>query len=193
MSGVRAPAERSHEPDRQVVLLRAVNVGGTTLSMASFRAALLAAGCQHIRTVGAAGNAVVEWGRDSDPARLEPHLAEALRHTLGVKTTPFVRSAKEWGAIVERNPFPDAAVADPAHLVVTVLSSIPAPGAWGDLERAVVGRERVAPGGRHAYIVYPDGIGRSKLTAALIERKLGVQGTSRNWNTVIQLHDLTRG
>jgi uncharacterized protein (DUF1697 family) len=41
--------------------------------------------------------------------------------------------------------------------------------------------------GRHAYIYYPDGVGRSKLTAALIEKHLGCRGTARNWNTVQKL------
>jgi uncharacterized protein (DUF1697 family) len=38
--------------------------------------------------------------------------------------------------------------------------------------------------GRHLYITYPAGMGPSKLTNALIERKLGTSGTARNWNTV---------
>jgi hypothetical protein len=31
-----------------------------------------------------------------------------------------------------------------------------------------------------------EGVGRSKLTNALIERKLGFAGTARNWNTVLK-------
>jgi uncharacterized protein (DUF1697 family) len=44
--------------------------------------------------------------------------------------------------------------------------------------------------GRLAYIVYPDGVGRSRFTHTLIERTLGVRGTARNWNTVRKLGDL---
>jgi uncharacterized protein (DUF1697 family) len=40
---------------------------------------------------------------------------------------------------------------------------------------------------RTAYLVYPDGVGRSKLTNALIERHLETRGTARNWNTVKKL------
>ena len=42
----------------------------------------------------------------------------------------------------------------------------------------------------HAYIVYPNGIGRSRLTNTLIERTLGTRGTGRNWNTVLKLGGL---
>jgi uncharacterized protein (DUF1697 family) len=50
-----------------------------------------------------------------------------------------------------------------------------------------VGPEILHGEGRQACIVYPDGIGRSRLTAALIERKLATRGTARNWNTVMKL------
>ncbi len=42
----------------------------------------------------------------------------------------------------------------------------------------------------YLYIVYPDGIGRSRLTGTLIETKLGTRGTGRNWNTVVKLEAL---
>ena len=44
--------------------------------------------------------------------------------------------------------------------------------------------------GRQAYITYPDGVGQSKLTMTIIEKKLGTRGTGRNWNTVLKLHAL---
>ena len=55
------------------------------------------------------------------------------------------------------------------------------------LQAAITGPEVVRADGAHAYIIYPDGVGRSRLTHALIERKLGTRGTGRNWNTVLKL------
>ncbi|MBA3318421.1 MAG: hypothetical protein H0T50_10075, partial [Gemmatimonadales bacterium] len=43
---------------------------------------------------------------------------------------------------------------------------------------------------KQACIVYPDGIGRSRITNALVERKLGSRGTGRNRNTVLKLDAL---
>jgi uncharacterized protein (DUF1697 family) len=45
---------------------------------------------------------------------------------------------------------------------------------------------------RHLYIVYPTGMGTSKLTNTVIERVLGTRGTARNWNTVTRLAALVR-
>ena len=52
---------------------------------------------------------------------------------------------------------------------------------------AIRGPEFLERQGEQLYIVYPAGIGRSKLTGTLIEKMLGVRGTARNWNTVLKL------
>jgi uncharacterized protein (DUF1697 family) len=178
---------------RYVVLLRAVNVGDRKLAMASLRTALGRAGGNAPETVGISGNAVVEFDPGAPPSRLEPLIEAAVASVSGLRTEAFVRTSAEWDAIVRANPFPREAHDDPAHLVVTTLRGTPSPGTWKELDRSIVGRERVAPGDRVAYVVYPDGIGRSKLTLDLIERKLGVRGTSRNWNTTLQLRGLLEG
>ncbi len=61
------------------------------------------------------------------------------------------------------------------------------------LTDAIRGRESLRVKGRQAYVVYPDGVGRSKLTMALIEKKLGTRGTARNWNTVLKLATAAQG
>jgi uncharacterized protein (DUF1697 family) len=43
------------------------------------------------------------------------------------------------------------------------------------------------------YVVYPDGIGPSKLTGGVIDRALATRGTARNWNTVLKLAALAGG
>lgn len=89
--------------------------------------------------------------------------------------------------MIAGNPFPKEARNDPARLVVLFLKSAPSREAATALKRAIVGREIVNVIGRHAYVVYPDGMGRSRLTSVLIEARLGTRGTARNWNTVMKL------
>jgi uncharacterized protein (DUF1697 family) len=61
------------------------------------------------------------------------------------------------------------------------------------LRESIRGRETAECIGRTLYLVYPDGIGTSKLTIAIIERKLATVGTGRNWNTVLKLAALAAG
>jgi uncharacterized protein (DUF1697 family) len=60
------------------------------------------------------------------------------------------------------------------------------------LQAAVTGPEVIRAAGRELYVTYPDGMGRSRLTGGLIERKLKSRATARNWNTVLKLEALAR-
>jgi len=174
-----------------IALLRAVNVGGRSLPMATLREALAELGMGNPRTLLQSGNVVLESTKT--PAALEALLEKAIAERLGLVTDFFVRTAREWGAVLGANPFAREAADDPSHLLVMPLKSAPRAPQVEALRAAIKGRERVAVDGRHAYLVYPDGIGRSKLTIAVVESRLGTRGTGRNWNTVQKLAALARG
>jgi len=70
---------------------------------------------------------------------------------------------------------------------VLCLKKAPLPADVRSLQASIRGPEVVRANGRQAYIVYPGGIGRSKLTMARIESELGTRGTARNWNTILKL------
>ena len=55
------------------------------------------------------------------------------------------------------------------------------------LRAAITGPEVVRAAGNQAYIVFPNGQGRSRLMIAVIEAKLGTRATGRDWNTVLRL------
>jgi len=170
-----------------IALLRAVNVAGRNrVRMADLRDLLSELGFANPKSLLQSGNLIFE-GDAPSTARLEGLLTEAASARLALDTEFFVRTVQEWRAIVSANPFPSEAERDPAHLVVMLLKSVPDSGHVAALEKSVPGNETLRAGGRHLYIVYPDGIGRSRLTNALIEQKLGIQGTARNWNTVLKL------
>jgi uncharacterized protein (DUF1697 family) len=175
---------------RYVALLRAVNLGAhNKVSMAELRALCERLGMKEVRTLLQSGNLVFESAARSSSV-LEKTLEGATGEALGVRTDFFVRTAQEWGALVAANPFKSEAKSDPGHLLLMCFKEAPKRPGVSALEQAIVGRERVRPGERHAYFVYPDGVGRSRLTTLLIEKKLGTRGTARNWNTVLKLRDL---
>jgi uncharacterized protein (DUF1697 family) len=170
-----------------VVLLRAVNLAGRNkVGMAALRELAEELGFAEPRTLLQSGNLLLR-GPVRSAAVLERDLRDAAKRKLGMEIDFFVRSAAEWQTLVAGNPFPREAKRDPGHLIAIALSGAPGRMELTALEVAITGRERVRLAGRTAYVVYPDGVGRSKLTMALIERKLGVRGTGRNWNTVLKL------
>jgi uncharacterized protein (DUF1697 family) len=174
-----------------LALLRGINVGGRRqVAMADLRGLLTALGFADARSLLQSGNLLFR-SRPRAAAGLERLLEDEGRKRLGLETDFLVRSAEEWRAIVARNPFPEEARRDPAHLLVMFLKDPPGDAKVRALREALRGREVRGANGREAYIVYPDGVGRSRLTHTLIEKRLGTRGTARNWNTVLKLEAMS--
>jgi uncharacterized protein (DUF1697 family) len=175
-----------------IALLRGINVGGNRrIAMSVLREFLEAAGCERPQTLLQSGNLVFGSPKrtgDAVEKWLEAEAAKRLQLTMEI----FVRTPDEWGDIIARNPFPDEAKRTPALLHVIALKTAPAKSALVALQAAIVGREVIAAGPRHLYAMYPDGAGQSRLTAAVIDAKLGTRCTARNWNTVLKLAELAR-
>jgi uncharacterized protein (DUF1697 family) len=177
---------------RYVALLRAINVGGRNLiAMAELRELVEGLGFSDVATLLQSGNLVFTGKRKSNAA-LERLLETESAKRFDAAVDYFVRDAAEWEAIVAANPFPREAESDPGHLVVMPLKKTPQEEDVASLRAALKGPERVEAIGSQLYLVYPEGIGRSKLTITLIEKKLGARGTGRNWNTVRKLAELVR-
>jgi uncharacterized protein (DUF1697 family) len=170
----------------QIALLRAVNVGGIKVSMADLRALLIDLGFEDVHTLLNSGN-VVFRSKSKTGANLEDLLETEFAKRRGRATEFFVRTAEEWKSIIARNPMIDEARRDPGHLLLVVLKREPGNQEVDALRAAIVGPEVVKADGKQAYIYYPAGVGQSKLTAKLLEKKLGSPGTGRNWNTVLKL------
>jgi uncharacterized protein (DUF1697 family) len=175
-----------------VAVLRAINLGAhNRIAMADLRAMCGTIDLPNAKTLLVSGNLVFE-SRATSTEKLERVLETASTKHLGVTTDYFVRSATEWQAIIDANPFPAEAKRDPARLVMMCLRDAPGDAAVTALQAAIKGRERVRAKGKQAYFVYPDGQGTSKLTIAMIEKAFGTRGTARNWNTVLKLGELAQ-
>lgn len=170
-----------------VALLRAVNLPAhNKVAMSDLRDLLDQLGFEEPRSLLQSGNLVFRAARPAG-ASLERLLETEAEKRLQLRTEFFVRSAKEWKGVVAGNPFTEEAARDPGHLLVMFFRDVLRTDAVHALQAAITGRERVRAEGKQAYIVYPDGIGRSRVTNAFIEKKLGSRGTGRNWNTVLKL------
>jgi uncharacterized protein (DUF1697 family) len=175
-----------------ISLLRAINLGPhNRVAMGDLRDMCATLGLNEAKTLLASGNVVFQ-SRITSSEKIEQALEAASTKHLGVTTDYFVRSAEEWKAIIKANPFPNEASRDPGHLLLMCLREAPAAAQVAALQAAIKGREMVKARGKQAYFVYPDGVGRSKLTIQVIEKALGTRGTARNWNTVLKLGELAQ-
>ena len=170
-----------------IALLRAINVGGNAkVAMADLKTLLADLGYANPQTLLQTGNLIFQ-AKATSSEKLEARVEQALTKQLSLTTDVLVRTADEWSQAIAANPFAKEAASDPSHLLIMPLKSAPTKQAVKDLQTAIHGRETVAAVGRDLYIVYPDGIGRSKLTNKLIETRLSMRGTGRNWNTALKI------
>ncbi|QCI64842.1 DUF1697 domain-containing protein [Phreatobacter stygius] len=175
-----------------IALLRAINVGGPDkMPMKELRAALDQAGLRQVSTYIASGNIV--FATDQSAAEVKGLVAGVLRDRFGLtRNHTLIRTPAELAAVIAGNPFTDAAVERPNLMLVSFLDGLPPEGAAARLA-AYDGPERLHLDGEHLYIDYREGVGRSKLTPAVLDKALKVPATARNWNTTKTLLTMARG
>jgi uncharacterized protein (DUF1697 family) len=164
---------------RYIVLLRAVNVGGTgTLPMAKLRSMCVDAGFARVETYIASGNVVLD--SKAKPSRVKAELEARLLAFAGKPVAVVVRTATEMAAVLEGNPFRRA---EPKYTYVVFLDRRPP----RDALAHAVGRrdEEMRLGDREIFVHYPSGMGRSKLKIPAARL-----GTARNMNTVAKLAEI---
>ena len=174
-----------------IALLRGVNVGGRNkLPMAALRRVLEENGCAGVRTYIQSGNVVL---RSPVPkADLGAQLERVIDEHFDIATPVLVRTAEEWAHYVQSNPFPEEADGNAGHVALVLSVDAPDPTAPEALAKAATLGEHVELRGDALWIHFAGGIGRSKLTPALLDRHVGSPTTARNWRTVLKLHDLAQ-
>ena len=170
---------------RHIVLLRGVNVGGKNrVPMAELREALAEAGFDDVRTLLATGNVVLSSSKGA--AAIARVCERAIADRFGLKIAVLTRSHTQLAAVMARDPL-GAVAGDPRRYVVTFLAARLSAERAERLASLATKSERLVITAREVYSWHPDGLGRSKLAAALGVPALGVTATARNWATVGKL------
>ncbi len=156
------------------------------VKMDVLRRACERAGFRDVRTYVQSGN-IVFFVREYDAIVLAARLESLIEATFGFRPAVIVRSKAELIEVVARNPFIGDPAAAPDRLLISFLGSRPSTEAWEYVRSLKVSPEVIHTQERELYIHFPDGMGRSKLSMAAVERKLKVPMTGRNLNTVVQL------
>jgi len=168
---------------RYVALLRGINVSGRNkIAMADLKRLCTAAGHTDVVTYVQSGN-VVFTSRAGQAKEIAESLSTRIKKDLGFDVTVLVRTPAELQKVIARNPFADKRH-DPKRLHVTFLATATDKASVRALDGFEAPPDEFHIDGREVYLHTPDGYGRSKLNNTFWERKLKVDATTRNWNTV---------
>lgn len=171
---------------RAVALLRSLNVGAhNRITMKDLAQVFVDVGCTDVATYIQSGN-VVFTASAALLKKLPALVAAKLAAEHQVVSPVVLRDAKQLAAVVAGNPFLRRGEA-PSTLHVSFLASAPAAEKVAALDPKRGGADQFEVRGAEVYLFFAQGAGKTKLSAAWFDAKLGVVGTWRNWNTVLEL------
>ena len=169
-----------------IALLRAINVGGHTVSMERLRGLFAELGYTNVRTLIASGNVVFDAGARK-PGLLETAIEKHLGRSLGFDVSTFVRTPDDIAAIVGHAPFPRATVERAHALWIAFLKSPPNADAARKVAALRCDTDDFHVHGREVYWLRRVTSSDSKIAGSHLERALGAPLTARNITTVTKL------
>jgi uncharacterized protein (DUF1697 family) len=171
---------------RYIAFLRAINVGGHTVTMEALRSHFSAMGFKAVETFIASGNVIFETA-SKDLAALEKNIEMQLHKALGFEVKTFLRTPEEVTAIEKYQAFKKAAVASAGAYCVGFLAAAPSK----DQEKALMDLKTDIDDfhvhDREIYWLCKAKQSESKFSNTLMERKLKTSATLRGVNTIARL------
>lgn len=165
---------------KYIAFLRAINVGGTTIiKMTDLKKMFESFGLDNVQTYIQTGNVIFE-SSETHASRLEDQIERQLEKALGKPIKVFVRTMREVARIVEDCPF-DPEGGETVHVVI--LGKKPGKKNIAELEALRSEADDFAAEGKQAFNLRHDREA-SIFTNTLIEKVLGVPGTTRNLTTI---------
>jgi uncharacterized protein (DUF1697 family) len=175
-----------------ICMLRGVNVGGhNKIKMDALRNLFASLKLRDPQTYIQSGN-IVFHSDERDLDLLTKRLETAMEKKFGFRPRVVLRTSDELKCIIAKSPFAKRSGLDLAKLLVVFLPTMPPKDALRGIQAKNPGREEIHLQGRELYIYFPDGIARSKVTPALLDKNLACSGTGRNWNTVTMLLEMAK-
>jgi uncharacterized protein (DUF1697 family) len=175
-----------------ISILRGINVGGhNKVRMEDLKALFESLGYNEVKTYIQSGNVIFKADQDQLVTVIAQDIEKAIESKYHFVVPVIIRSADNIQSIIALNPFLREPGIDREKLHVTFLSEEPAATAVKAIQKYGFPPDRFRIMSKEVYLSCPGGYGNTKLSNTFFENKLLVKATTRNWNTVLKLSDLT--
>lgn len=177
---------------RYISILRGINVGGNRkILMKELKVLFEKLGFTEVVTYIQSGNVVFESDLKLSNADLEVKIEQAITEIFGFDVPVIIRTTDEWAKSIVNNPFWKEKDADIDRLHLTCLKEVPSQELLEKIKLFQYLPDRYEINGKDVFIFCAAGYGTSKLTNPFFESKLKTSATTRNWKTVMKLHEMT--
>lgn len=169
-----------------IAFLRAINVGGHTVTMQELRRTFESLSLEEVETFIASGN-VIFASHSRDIKALQKKIENQLLRSLGYEVKTFLRTFPEVGVIAQYEPFNSSQLSSAAALNVAFLADP----LTSEAEKSVMALKTAIDDfqvhGREVYWLCKTKQSDSKFSYARFEKLLNTRATWRNVNTVRRL------
>ena len=174
-----------------IAFLRGINVSGhNIIKMADLKLLLSNAGLENVTTYIQSGNIIFNSNK-TDESFFEKLISKTINEKYGYEIKTLVISKEHLKDVYQSNPILQQENIDFKKLGVTFLEKEPMEEGKENVKKLAAKDELLIFKKNTAYIYCPNGFGRTKLSNKNIETKLKLSATSRNWNTITKLVDLS--
>jgi len=174
-----------------IALLRGINVSGKNkIKMTELKQLCLDIGFSEITTYIQSGNVIFST-QEINTSKIENKLVTAVKNKFGHSIKVLVLKKKELETVFKSNPFINEANFNFKKTCATFLDKIPTEEGMAKVRALAAKDELLNFKNKTVYLYCPNGFGRTKLSNNNIENKLKVSATSRNWNTITKLVELS--
>lgn len=180
---VEAFSDGEKQVKRYVAFLRAINVGGTTiLKMSDLKLMFSSFGLENVETYIQTGNVIFD-SKESRAPVLEEQLERQLEQAVGKPIQLFVRAIREVTTMVQECPF-DPQAGETVHVVI--LDESPDKKSLEALLALRSEADDFVVKGRQVFNLRRNRE-KSIFSNNLVEKTLGIAGTTRNLTTLRKL------
>lgn len=175
-----------------ISILRGINVSGQRkILMADLKTLYEKLKFKEVTTYIQSGNVVFKSEEKWKDFELAQKIESAIYKKYNFQVPVIIRSKEELKKIISSNPFLKEKNIDVKKLHVTFLSEIPAKTNVENIGDIDFYPDTFILNGKEIYLHIPVSYGETKLSNIFFENKLKVKATTRNWNTVNKLLEMT--
>ena len=143
---------------------------------------------KNVKTYIQSGNVIFDTASKSEEA-VRKKIENKLTALLDYEIHTMIRTPRELEEIVKNNPFSDAKLSKELVLYLSFLSEKPGKEKVTLFESLSTAGESLKIINREIYCLLDKKKPKPLFSTNMVEKKLNVKATSRNWNTIIKMHE----
>ncbi|MDC6388280.1 DUF1697 domain-containing protein [Maribacter sp. PR1] len=175
---------------RYIAFLRGINVSGQKkVPMVELRSIMSNIGLEEVKTYIQSGN-VIFTSKRTLISKLEEQIEKAIKKNFGFDVPVLVKSVEDLQKILKNNPFDDGDNLAVNKIYFVLLFQNPGLEKINAFKNEVFPSEKWEFNNNCIYLCCENGYGKAKLNNNMIERKLKVDATTRNYRTMHKLIEM---